>query len=359
MDELANRQKIDKIYILADVADGFKNKVTEKYKVEVLRVWKADRPFSILGILASILKLKPDVVHFNVHFQSFGKSRISNFIGLSQIFLCRLMGLKVVASVHNLGELVDLEKAQVNPTLINRLGIFIATKLILSASIVVVTVRFYLKYLNERYGQFKIRYIPHGTSVNDCPLVNYMDKNMDKVLLFFGHVGPYKGLPVLLRAFEKLISERKDIRLVVAGSSHPNFPGYLENFIKSAPPKVDFIGYVRDEDLAKVFSIADVVILPYLTATGTSGVFHLACGYGKPIIASNLPEIRELVAEGASAVLVPPDDVESLKNAILMFLSNDKMAAEMGRQNLSFAQRERWSAVAEEYEKVYFEAFKS
>lgn len=353
--ELANRQKIDKIYVLADVADGSKNKMTEGYKVEVLRIWKADRPFSILSVLASILKLKPDVVHFNVHFQSFGRSRISNFIGLSQIFLCRFMGLKVVASVHNLGEIVDLKKAQVNPTLLNRLGIFVATKLILSASVVVVTVRFYLKYLNERYGHFKIRYIPHGTSVNDCPSVNHTDK----VLLFFGHIGPYKGLPVILRAFEKLISERKDIRLVVAGSSHPNFPGYLENFIKAAPPKVDFIGYVHDKDLAKVFSIADAVILPYLTTTGTSGVFHLACGYGKPVIASNLPEIRELITEGASAVLVPPGDVESLKNAILMLLSDEKMATEMGRQNLSFAQRESWSAVAEEYEKVYFEAFKS
>ena len=44
--------------------------------------------------------------------------------------------------------------------------------------------------------------------------------------------------------------------------------------------------------------------MPYLAVPGTSGVFHLACGYGTPIVASDLPEIREILADGASAVLV-------------------------------------------------------
>jgi len=347
--ELANRPTIDTIYMLVDTVNGSKEKLREGPKVEVLRVWKADDPFSILGIVLQIFKLKPDVVHFNVHFQSYGRSRLANFVGLSLVFLCRLVGLRVVVLVHNLGEKVDLMKVRFKPTFLNRVGILVATKLILSASRVVVTVRSYAEYLRKRYNHRGVLYIPHGTSVNDSSSID----PDEKIVLMFGHMGPSKGLPVILRAFEELMRERDDVRLVVAGSSHPNFPGYLEEFAKAGIPKVDFLGYVPEEDLSRVFRMADVVVIPYFAATGTSGVFHLACGYGRSVVASDLPELREMVTEGASALLVPPGDVEALKAAILKVLFNEKMAKQMSEKNLMFAQRERWSAVAEAYEEVF------
>ena len=224
--ELASRPTIDTIYMLVDTVNGSKEKLREGPKVEVLRVWKADDPFSILGIVLQIFKLNPDVVHFNVHFQSYGRSRLANFVGLSLVFLCRLVGLRVVVLVHNLGEKVDLEKVRLKPTLLNRVGILVATKLILSAPRVVVTVRSYAEYLRKRYNHRGVLYIPHGTSVNDSSSID----PDEKVVLMFGHMGPSKGLPVILRAFEELMRERDDVRLVVAGSSHPNFPGYLEEF---------------------------------------------------------------------------------------------------------------------------------
>ena len=347
--ELANRPAIDMIYMLVDTINGSKDKLREGPKVEVLRVWTADRPFSILGIVLQILKLNPDVVHFNVHFQSYGRSRLANFVGLSLVFLCRLVGLRVVVLAHNLGEKVDLKKVMLKPTLLNRVGILVATKLILSAPRVAVTVRSYAEYLRKRYNHRGVLYIPHGTSVNDSPSID----PDEKIVLMFGHMGPSKGLPVMLKAFEELMRERDDIRLVIAGSSHPNFPGYLEEFAKGGIPKVDFLGYVPEEDLSRVFRMADVVVIPYFAATGTSGVFHLACGYGRSVVASDLPELREMVTEGASALLVPPGDVEALKAAILKVLFNEKMAKQMSEKNLMFAQRERWSAVAEAYEEVF------
>ncbi|HKZ87829.1 MAG TPA: glycosyltransferase [Candidatus Bathyarchaeia archaeon] len=351
VNELANRPAIDKIYLLVDKSAASKQPVNKDSKVKVLRVWKADNFLSILAILSYILKLKPDVVHFNVHFQSFGRSRLANFTGLSLIFLCRLMGFKVLAEVHNLGEKVDLEKVRLKPSMLNKMGILIATKLILSAPRIVVTVRSYVEYLTKRYGHKGVRYIPHGTAA-----INYTSIDPEeKVILIFGHMGPYKGLPVIMKAFEELRQENHNVKLVVAGSSHPNFPGFLEEFVNKRIPKMEFLGYVPEENMAQVFRTADVVVIPYFTTTGTSGVFHLACGYGKPIVASDLPEIREIVAEGASAVLVPPGNVEALKDAILKVLRNPEMAAKMGDQNLSFARKESWSVVAEEYEEAYLE----
>ena len=86
--------------------------------------------------------------------------------------------------------------------------------------------------------------------------------------------------------------------MIVAGTSHPNFPEFLDEFAKRSIPYVEYLGYVPEENIAQIFRMADVVVIPYFTTTGTSGVFHLACGYGRPIVASNLPEIRELVDDG-------------------------------------------------------------
>jgi glycosyltransferase involved in cell wall biosynthesis len=352
--ELANRPAIEKLNLLTDQINNTKEKLPENSKINVVRTWKEDHPLSILGVMIQVLKLKPDMVHFSIGFQSFGKSRISNFTGLSLVFLCRLCGLKVIVLLHNLAELVDLEKVKQKPSFANKAGIMVATRLILSASRVVVMVKSYRDYLKKHYKNKGILFIPHGNMSHNCGSID----PEDKVILMFGHMGPFKGLPTLLRAFEKITKERNDVQLIIAGADHPNFPGYLGGFIKNTPPKVVFMGYVPEKDLCKVFGLADVVVTPYLLATGTSGVFHLACGFGKPVVSSNLPEIRELLEDGASALLIPPGDADTLKSAILKVLNNKEVANKMAKQNLEFAQKERLSVVAKLYEETYLELLK-
>jgi glycosyltransferase involved in cell wall biosynthesis len=346
---IANRPRVSKIYVLADETDILHKKFSEDSKIEILRIWKADRPLSIIGILWQVLKLKPDIIHFNVHFQSYGRTRIANFAGFSLIFLSKILGLKTLVLLHNVGEKIDLRKVRLKPSLTNKIGILVATKLILSASSITVTMDSYMQYLRQRYGHKEVQYIPHGTSA-----IGHLSINQSgKTILVFGHMGPSKGIPIMFQAFESLTKELKDVKLIVAGNSHPNFPSYLNEMKKIAPPGVDFLGYIQEEDIERIFSIADVVVLPYSTATGTSGVFHLACGYGKPIVATSLPEIRELVNEGASALLVPPENHEALKRAIHKILSDKHLAAKMSEQNLVYARREPWSAVAKAYENAY------
>lgn len=355
VNELANRPGIDKIYLLADKTDQRLDRSTENSKIQVMRVWRKDSPLSIINVLLQIAKLKPDVVHFNIHFQSFGKTRLANFTGLSLIFLCRLMGINVLAEVHNLGEKVDLEKVRLKPNIINKAGILVATRLILTAQQVVVTVKSYAEFLKTKYHHRGIRYIPHGTPVIDYSTID----PEEKIILMFGHMGPSKGLPTMLEAFEKMLSEKRNVRLIVAGSSHPNFPDYLDKFVKANPPKVEFRDYIPEEDLARLFQMSDVVVLPYNTATGTSGVFHIACGYGKPVVASDLEEIREMVLDGASALLVPPGNPDALKDAITLVLFDEKLTVRMREQNLRFAQNESWAMVACQYEEAYQELITS
>jgi glycosyltransferase involved in cell wall biosynthesis len=329
---------------------NYPNGTKPNAKVRIYRIWQAESLFSILRVMRYIIKLRPNVVHFNVSFQSFGKSKITNLSGLSLILLSRIFGFKVLAGVHTFADMADLEKFNIKPSVINKVGIFVATKIILSAQNVVVLVKGYGDSLKQRYHHKGVLFIPHGTTVVTEPLI----QSSQKTILIFGHMGPHKGLPLMLEAFKKLQTEKTNVRLVVAGTNHPNYPNYLTEFINANLPSVEFTGYVPQDKLSSVFEQANVVVLPYLAAPGTSGVFHLACGYGRPIVASDLPEIRELVNDRASAILVPPGDVDALKEALINVLFNQEVAEKMGKQNLAFAQRESWSAVAKAYENAYF-----
>lgn len=348
--ELAKKRSIGKIRVYADVADGGRTREVGE-KVMVDRVWRPDHVPSILGILLHLLRHKPDVAHFNVHFQSFGRKRVPNFVGLSLPLLCRALRIPSVVSIHNLGERVNLKVLGITPSFLNRLGIRVTTKLITLASAVTVTVRSYVEGVRARYRCANLTFVPHGTTVYHglkAPPVN-----PHKRVLMFGHMGPSKGLPIILEVAERLGKTHEEFRLVVAGQDHPNFPHYMERFKDIAPPNVEFRGYIPEDRLPELFQSAYLVVLPYLTATGTSGVFHLTCGFGKPIIASNLPETRELVKTGAAALLVPPRDVDGLCKAIISLYDAPETAAEMGRQNLAFASRESMAHVATRFEHVY------
>ena len=165
-------QAIDSLYLLVDHTSFPESELSTNPKVKVFRVWRADSILSVLGVMRYIFKLRPDVVHFNVLFRSFGKSKLTNLAGLSLIILCRHLGFRVLAGVHTLGDMTDLSKFNVKPTLVNRIGILVATKFILSAQNVIVLVKSYSDYLKQRYGHKSVIYIPHGTSVDVDPRAN-------------------------------------------------------------------------------------------------------------------------------------------------------------------------------------------
>lgn len=349
MPALADCREVEKLFLLVDKPVFPDGEVTGNGKIQVFRVWHSDSLLSVLNILLWIIRLRPDIVHFNVSFQSFGKSKITNYAGLSLILFCRLLGFKVLAALHTLADVADLKKYNLKPSLINKAGILVATKTILTAHKVAVLVKGYCDFLRKRYGHRGVLYVPHGATVDP----ESEGVSQEKVIMLFGHMGPHKGLPLMLEAFKKIRAKTGDAKLLVVGADHPQYPGYLNRYKAACIKGVEFKGYVPQKQLAKVFRRVRVVVLPYNAAPGTSGVFHLACGFGRPVVASNLAEIREIVEDGASALLVPPGDVDALANAVLTLLIDDDAAKKMSKQNLEFAKRESWSAVAEAYKQIY------
>jgi glycosyltransferase involved in cell wall biosynthesis len=146
----------------------------------------------------------------------------------------------------------------------------------------------------------------------DCP-----------ILLFFGFVRPYKGLEYLIQALPLVLQQQK-VHLLVVGefwSSPTYYRHYAQEF--GVEQAITFIDrYVPNEELGRYFGAADVVVLPYIAAT-QSGVVQLAFGFGKPVITTRVGGLHEVVQDGVNGLIVPPQDEQSLAQAIVRFCSTE------------------------------------
>lgn len=181
----------------------------------------------------------------------------------------------------------------------------------------------------ERYAiaPDKIHVIPHGLYDQYGKLLDIAEarKNLsindEFVILSFGLIRKYKGIPYLVRAFEQLPGEiLEKSRLLIVGEIWEDRKELLDQINASpAHDKITLIDeYVPDDRVSLYFSAADVVVLPYLRAS-QSGIAHIAMSFGKPVVVSEVGGLKESMAGYEGTFFVPPGEVESIREAILSF----------------------------------------
>jgi glycosyltransferase involved in cell wall biosynthesis len=141
------------------------------------------------------------------------------------------------------------------------------------------------------------------------------------VLLFFGYIRPYKGLHLLLDAL-KLVKEKMPVSALVVGEFYEPEQPYRDHIELAGVQRIVTLiaDYVPNEQVALYFCAADVVVLPYLSAT-QSGIAQIAYNFDRPVIATNVGGLAEVVIDGVSGLIVRPNDPEALSEAIVKFYS--------------------------------------
>jgi len=136
------------------------------------------------------------------------------------------------------------------------------------------------------------------------------------ILLFCGFVRPYKGLDILLEAMPLALAKRP-LHLLIAGEFWDEAKEYRAQIDRLAlQDAVTIIDeYIPDEVLAACMDRADVVILPYRSAT-QSAIIQLAFGHGKPVITTDVGGLGEVVEDGRTGLVVSPEDPPALAEAI-------------------------------------------
>ncbi|MBE0655020.1 MAG: glycosyltransferase [Bacteroidales bacterium] len=150
-------------------------------------------------------------------------------------------------------------------------------------------------------------YSIYGELVNRKDALKKLNLTEDpKYLLFFGLVRKYKGLDILLHALP--LVKFQNWRLIVAGEFYENREYYDEIIDKyNLEGKLTIYDkYIPDHEVGALFSIADLVVQPYRTAT-QSGVTQISYYFGVPMIVTNVGGLPEIIDHGKTGYVVPPE----------------------------------------------------
>lgn len=150
------------------------------------------------------------------------------------------------------------------------------------------------------------------------------------VLLFFGLIRPYKGLRTLLEAVPRIL-ERWKVTVLVVGEFYED-PAPYRRMVEDAGVRgaVQFIDrFVPDEEVAPYFAAADLVVLPYRTAS-QSAVVQVAYAFDRPVLVTRTGGLPESVFEGETGHLVEPDRPVELADAVCRFLETPREVYQEG-----------------------------
>lgn len=183
--------------------------------------------------------------------------------------------------------------------------------------------------LEEYFPNSRYRRVPHPVYENFGPPLEkarareVLGLTGRNIILYFGYVRPYKGLMVLIEAMRSLLERSEPfggIHLVAVGEYYDDESKYRDRVKElGLEQTVTFVPeYVPNDRVAPYFSAADVVVLPYLSAT-QSGIVQIAYNFNRPVIATAVGGLAEVVLDGKTGFIVPPDDPEALAEAVMRF----------------------------------------
>jgi glycosyltransferase involved in cell wall biosynthesis len=184
------------------------------------------------------------------------------------------------------------------------------------------------------------------------PLVDYLriaqagrlKKTSDETfrILFFGRVLQYKGLKYLLEAVPVLARSIRDLKIIIAGAGD-DLQQYADFISQNACIEV-YDGYIPASEVARLFTDADVLVLPYIEAS-QSGVLMIAMSFGLPVVATEVGEIANTVRSTAMGLLTEPRDAAALA-ARLVDIASDKALRRRLSSNARCAMRGLYSREA-------------
>lgn len=322
---------------------------------DVIRCWKFNSLATPVRLLNTIRRLKPDVVWFNLVFSTFATPEhpVAAFAGLCVPALTRALGYYTHITLHHIIEHVDFASAGVRQEKVFRLGSDVATRTLLKANSVSVLLSGYRRTLIEKYSAQNVLLGTHGTFAPRPSPPDFSKRgNPEHRILAIGHWGTYKRLETLMEAFPAVVKKVPNAKLIVAGANHHTKPGYWESVRESlgASSRVEFRGYVPEEAIPELFCTTSAVVMPYDSATGSSGPAHQACEYGVPIVCADIADFRDMAADEDMAVsFYKVGDAADLADQLVAILQSAEQQRRMAEQNFSAAIQMTMPSVVRNY----------
>jgi glycosyltransferase involved in cell wall biosynthesis len=275
----------------------------------------------LLGRLAAKIAGVPHIVHTphgHVFYGHFGRLASRIFLWIEKIF--SRFSDRIVALTD--GEKNDYEKLSVCPP---------------------------EKLLKIHSGVDVAQYMkPNGNMVEKRRSLG-LDQN-GKVIGFVGWLLPIKGPEYLIKAMESVWPEHPEVSLVFVGKGDLDVDLRAQALRMNTNGRVKFLGW--REDINEIMPIFDMLVLPSLNE-GMGRVLVEAMAAGKPVVASRVGGVPDLVRHGETGYLVPPADEKALADGIKKLLADSGKAWEMGQRGKEFCQQFSLEAMIEKLDDLY------
>ncbi len=179
----------------------------------------------------------------------------------------------------------------------------------------------------------------YGDTENKVDAANFLKLNPEKdYALFFGVIRDYKGLDILLEGYAQALKAQDKFELIVAGEFYEDDTRYMEIIKKHQLQNNVHLHtrFIPDEEVKYYFSLVDVIVQPYKTAT-QSGVTQLAYHFEKPMLVTEVGGLPELVPHNKAGLVVQPN-AESVTDGLNQFaeLPKDHFASGIAEQKAKF-----------------------
>jgi glycogen(starch) synthase len=233
-----------------------------------------------------------------------------------------------------------------------------------NATLVVTISNYSLEKIKRHYGvdELKVRVVPNGVDpqkfkpLADLSVVRRQFGLGDEpCVLFVGSLIPRKGLPFLVKAAEKIVKEHGKTKFVIVGE------GPLKRWLLGAVEAAslsgnfNFLGNVKEDALAAVYSCADLLVLPSIQE-GQGIVLLEAESSAKPVVAFDVGGVNEAVRSGETGLLVKRGDSDELADAVMRLLSDENLRQKMGVNGRKFVlEKYTWDICAEKMLSIYRE----
>jgi len=170
-------------------------------------------------------------------------------------------------------------------------------------------------------------------------------------ILFFGRLLEYKGLPYLLKAQPLISKEIPDLKICIAGEGDV-LKNYDHLFIDRDCFEI-YNHYIDNKLMVELFQKSCLIVLPYSEAS-QSGVVSLAYTFSRPVVATNVGGLPEIIEHNKTGLIVPPNDEKKLAEAIISLLKDKDKCARLGQNAYRKVKIEMsWDTVAQLTEAVY------
>ena len=208
----------------------------------------------------------------------------------------------------------------------------------------------------------KVSVVPHGPFFYDLQQAetsagaeHFGVAPGELLVLWQGIIFPYKGIDLLLKAWQKVEASGSTACLVIAGTGAPEFLNQIcsqVDLYHLRNVRLHF-RFITTEELVVLYRAANVVVYPYRAIT-TSGALATGLALGKCIVASDLPVFREILTDGENALLVDPENTDALAAALQKLVSDPELRQRLAQhvRDMNFGDRS-WRSIAKKTGDIY------